>query len=114
MLRPGTDGTLPTNAGLASEDARIADHRSRWARAWASAREQAVATVVVLPEVRRVAAWVPLPMFGEKDAVRVIGPTGTSPPYIIGPETVAETPVRAGTAEVFNEATHSVLFSPTR
>ena len=53
-------------------------------------------------------------MFGEKDAVRVIGPTGTSPPYILGPETVAETPVGAGTADVFNEATHFVLFSPTR
>jgi hypothetical protein len=51
-------------------------------------------------------------MFGEKHAVRVIGPAGTGPPYIVGPESVAETPVGAGAADAFNEAAHSVIFSP--
>jgi hypothetical protein len=104
----------PPTLAWRGDDARMADHRGRWARAWPSAREQAVAAVVVMAEVRRVAAWVPLPMFGEEDAVRVIGPAGTGAPYIVWPETFAETTVGAGTADVFNEAAHSVIFSPTR
>jgi hypothetical protein len=51
-------------------------------------------------------------MLGEEDAVRVIGPAGTSPPYIVGPDSVAEAPAGLGTADIFNEAAHAIILSP--
>jgi hypothetical protein len=60
-----------------TSDARIADHRGRWARAWPSAREQAVAAVVVLAEVRRMCSRLgSLPDVWGKDAVRVMSVIG--------------------------------------
>jgi hypothetical protein len=46
--------------------------------------DEAVGAVGILQEVLGVAARISTPMLRKKHAVRVICPTWTSPPYIIG------------------------------
>src|SRR4029453_6736156 len=56
--------------------ARIADHRGHWARAWPSAREQAVAAVVVLQKYAVYSRMGSLHDVGGQDAVRVMSVIG--------------------------------------
>jgi hypothetical protein len=76
-------------------------------RPYGSAQE-AVRAVGILQKVLGVAARISTAMLWKENAVRVVRPTGTGPPDVIGAEARGKVSTRDYTANVVDELAHDV------
>ena len=74
--------------------------------------DEAVGAVGILLEVLGVAARISTPMLRKEHAVRVVCPTWTSPPYIIGAKALRKVSTAYCAANVFDEPAMSQVWHP--
>jgi hypothetical protein len=75
--------------------------------------DEAVRAVRILQEVLGVAARISTAMLRKENAVRVVCPTGTSLPDVIGPEAQRKVSAGYSTADVFDEPAHDASVAST-